>query len=734
MNKVIKYVFIVLLLLIINFCVVKVEAGYFSPVTEGSVTDPTDFDYTIALVGDTQTINRDRPEHMKTIYDYIVENVEDKNIVHVAGMGDITDQSGAREYETALEQFRRLDGLVSYSLQRGNHDTTITYEKYLGVSATYCGYSSQYKEYFINSANTVHEFSAGNLDYLLLTLDFGPSDEVLEWANGVVAAHPYHNVIISTHGYLDENGNLIRKSSSSSNTGLGGYNNGTDIWDKLVSKHENIVMVVCGHTAVDDVVVRKTEGIHGNTVTQILVDTQYTDRDDIKVGGDGLGVVTMMYFSNGGKTIDLRYYATIKEGYHGKQNQFRMEVDVVQRKLDAVNDGISKLPDSVGLENQDDVNKLYNLYLSLSEEEKASIDVTKLVQALNQIDVCKANLFDQKVLELPEVITLEDSEEMLALRDEYRNSTDFFKQNVKQLELYEKKYSEFVVLVSMQNAPIINKEILHLPYPLTLNDKNLVEDLRNRYEELDETSKKKVTFISKLVEAETIISILSEQYEKALLVDEMITNLPKTIDLSCEEEVLYVRQEYIKLDSVAKEYVTKLDVLEKAEKTIFDAHLMKNAKTLNEMILSLPDDITLSDKGIIESIRNRYDALDEESRKYVSELFLLETFEARIRILEQIKAKVDLLNDKVDALPSNITPNDKELVEGLLEEYRKLTKEEKQFFTKMDKLNTSLAALNQENSDGCNGSVIPSILGLVLLACSVFVLQRQKKLRKDNWQ
>ena len=309
MKKITRYILCVLLLFI-TFSLFKVVSVDAETITDPS---PDEYDYSIAVIGDTQTINRDRPEHMKTIYDYVVENVEAKKIVHVAGMGDITDQHQPREYETALEQFRRMDGLVQYSLQRGNHDTSDTFETYLGVNSTYCGYSSQYKEYFQNSTNAVFEFSAGNLDYLLITLDFGPHDDVLEWANEVVAAHPYHNVIISTHGYLDENGNLIRKSSSSSNTGLGGYNNGTDIWDKLVSKHKNIVMVLCGHTAVDDVVIRRTEGIHGNMVTQILVDTQYTDRDDIKAGGDGLGVVSMMYFSNGGKTIDFRYYATIKE-------------------------------------------------------------------------------------------------------------------------------------------------------------------------------------------------------------------------------------------------------------------------------------------------------------------------------------------------------------------------------------------------------------------------------------
>ena len=359
---------------------------------------PEDYDYSFAVIGDTQTINRWRPKHMKTIYDYIVNNIEAKKIKHVAGLGDITDQSWDREYEAAIEQFKRLDEKgVSYSLIRGNHDSPETYEKYLGVNSTYCNYSLQYKDYFGNSTTTAHEFSAGNLDYLLITLDFGPTDAELEWASKVVEAHPYHNVIISTHGYMGTDGFLIRESSTNSNIQHGGYNEGTHIWDKLVSQHENIVLVLCGHEPTTDVKILRTKGVHGNVVTQMLIDTQYADRDDMpdifdkpaEKGKDGYGVVSMLYFSNGGKTVDFRYYATIKGYHYNTMNQFRMNINVIKRKVDTISDEISNLPDrnSITLANQEEVFKLNELYLSLTDEEKATIDNTKLVAALEQVNL-----------------------------------------------------------------------------------------------------------------------------------------------------------------------------------------------------------------------------------------------------------------------------------------------------------------------------------------------------------
>ena len=704
-------------------------------VSDSVVPSADEYDYSMAVIGDTQTVNNHRPEHIKTIYDFVVNNVESMKIQHVAGMGDITDASYDREYTNAIEQFKRLDGLVSYSLVRGNHDSVATFEKYLGVESTYCGYSSQYKEYYKNSTNTVHEFSAGNLDYLVLVLDLGAADDVLEWASDVVEAHPYHNVIISTHGYLDRNGFLLRPSSPGSTVNHGGYNEGTDLWEKFVSQHENIVLVLCGHEPADEVKVLKTKGVHGNIVTQVLINTQYVDRDDINAGGDGYGIVSMLYFSNGGQTVDFRYYSTIKDYYFKTYNQFSMNLNIIKRKLDVVKDGILNLPqkENISLSDEESILELNNLYLSLSGEEKNMVDTAKLVEALEQIDICKAQSFDEIVLGLPEEITLEDKDILFTLKEMYENSSDIFKQEAKQIELYKEKIESLMIIFNKINAPIINKEILYLSYPLALDDREKVLDLRKQYNELDEESKKNVIYIEKLEEAEAIINILLEQYEKALIVDEMIANLPDKIDLNCEEEVKSVRAEYAKLDPIAKDYVTRIDILESAEDSIADAYSKKRSKDLNEMILSLPDDISLADKEIIVNIRNRYDLLDEEGKKYVSEIFLLETFEARIRILEELKVKVDVINAKVESLPSNISPDDRELVESLLEEYNNLTADEKQLFTQIDKLNSALDSLENKTDDkGCAGSAISSIFGLIFLLGAVVILQKQKKLRKDN--
>ena len=52
----------------------------------------------------------------------------------------------------------------------------------------------------------------------------------------------------------------------------GGYNNGDHLWDKLISRYGNIYMVLSGHDPCDNVVTLQSKGIHGNTVTQMLID------------------------------------------------------------------------------------------------------------------------------------------------------------------------------------------------------------------------------------------------------------------------------------------------------------------------------------------------------------------------------------------------------------------------------------------------------------------------------
>ena len=96
------------------------------------------------------------------------------------------------------------------------------------------------------------------------------------------------------------------------------------MWEKLVSQHENIIMIVSGHDPSDYIVVTQTAGVHGNTVTQMLIDAQSLD-----MSMKGTGMVAIAYFSNGGKTVQMEYYSTIRQQWLLAENQFTMEVNAI---------------------------------------------------------------------------------------------------------------------------------------------------------------------------------------------------------------------------------------------------------------------------------------------------------------------------------------------------------------------------------------------------------------------
>ena len=286
-----------------------------------------DYSYSIDIIGDTQMVTYYHPEKLANIYDYIVENVDKKKTVHVAGVGDITEKSTPTEWSLAASQIYKLNRVVPYSLVRGNHDDVNSFSNIFGADSIY---KNQYIDrYSIGYANTVHEFSTDNLDYLLITLDFGASDSVLEWANKVVENHPYHNVIVSTHGYLDHYGGLIDKNYAFKLTGdQTAKNEGIDLWNKFISKHKNITMVFCGHIGYPDIILNQMVGENGNIVSQIQVDHQ-----EYEYYNDATGMIATLYFTEDGKTVNVEYYSPIRNQYYRARNQFSFKVNTIEREV-----------------------------------------------------------------------------------------------------------------------------------------------------------------------------------------------------------------------------------------------------------------------------------------------------------------------------------------------------------------------------------------------------------------
>ena len=282
----------------------------------------SDYAYSFAVIGDMQALNYYYPDYVSTMFEWIANNVESKKIKHVIGLGDITEKSETDEWSRAKQGYQMLDGKVDYSFVRGNHDTTAKYN----VTFPWTTYKETVGGAFANNMlNTYKTFEIGEVKYLMLNLDFGPGDDVLEWAGQICDQFPEHNVIINTHAYLYLDGAPITSDDHCPPVGNGGKNNGDDMWEKFVSKHENIVLILCGHMAGNRLVVSKDEGVNGNTVTTLLVNTSNVEKNN----NGALGMVAMLYFSEDGKNVEVEYYSTTTDRYYRSINQLSFDLDLV---------------------------------------------------------------------------------------------------------------------------------------------------------------------------------------------------------------------------------------------------------------------------------------------------------------------------------------------------------------------------------------------------------------------
>lgn len=225
---------------------------------------------------------------------WIIDNKTQTNIAFVMHEGDCTQDNLEIEWQRARGSMSLLDGVVPYAVAVGNHDglvnkmnDTTLFNKYFSV--TNYEDSPSFGGVFEagHMDNSYHFFSAGGLDWLVLSLEFGPRDEVLAWANTVVSNHPDRRVILVTHThvYTDNTLHGTFRYHGAKPTDYGRENDGTHVWQKLIRHHPNFAFVFNGHVHENGNGQGRLVkiGDHGNKVFQMLCNYQFNAN-----GGAGL--------------------------------------------------------------------------------------------------------------------------------------------------------------------------------------------------------------------------------------------------------------------------------------------------------------------------------------------------------------------------------------------------------------------------------------------------------------
>ena len=77
---------------------------------------------------------------------------------------------------------------------------------------------------------------------MVLSLNFAPGEEIINWADSVLEKHNKMPVILVTHAHLNLKGHINHPMPY----GLDGYV-GVRLWENFLKRHENINLVLCGH-------------------------------------------------------------------------------------------------------------------------------------------------------------------------------------------------------------------------------------------------------------------------------------------------------------------------------------------------------------------------------------------------------------------------------------------------------------------------------------------------------
>jgi hypothetical protein len=298
--------------------------------------------FSIVVLPDTQYYTQLQPELFDQQALWIRDNVEKHNIAFVAHVGDITNRNYEFEWFAVHKILGQLDGVVPYSVVGGNHDIgqkgsadsrETGFNKFFGVKR-FEGepwYGGQMGD---TNDNNYCYFSAGGMDFLVLSLEFGPRDETLAWANEVVQKHPDRRIIVVTHSYLT---NKNKRSVPGGKWGLEKYgeitgNTGEEMWQKFVKKHNNIFMVLCGHVFSPGTGRQVSVGENGNIVHEVLGNYQ----KQYPFGG---GWLRIMKFIPAENRVEVSTYSTMsnkyrldKDGKPDPESMFDLEYDMTSKQ------------------------------------------------------------------------------------------------------------------------------------------------------------------------------------------------------------------------------------------------------------------------------------------------------------------------------------------------------------------------------------------------------------------
>ncbi len=293
-----------------------------------SAAPPTiqDGSWTLAVIPDTQYYSQRYPHIFNAQTQFLADNKTSLNLAYVLHEGDLVQDNKPTEWDVASAAIQTLDTAdVPYSLLPGNHDyrgggnidRMSLMADYFPVSrlAAQPTFGGVYSGEPNSPHNSYSLFSAGGTDWLVLALEFGPRNQIVDWADDILKQYPDRQAMIVTHAYLywddtrhdwDGKGTLQTGNPHSYDISNlpGGVNDGEEMWTQL-KDNPNLQFILNGHTmssSDDGTGYLASTADNGNVVHQMLANYQ-------GYANGGNGYLRLLEFLSDGKTVHVRTYS-----------------------------------------------------------------------------------------------------------------------------------------------------------------------------------------------------------------------------------------------------------------------------------------------------------------------------------------------------------------------------------------------------------------------------------------
>jgi hypothetical protein len=306
--------------------------------------------FSIVLLPDTQFYSLSYPEMFEAQTAWIAEQKQTEKIAFVLHLGDIVDNYDQQyQWTRADGALKKLEAAqVPYVICAGNHDLNVGTRMGMLMNQNFppSRFAPSLQATFEPNKidNAYYFLPAGGRTWLIVSLEFGPRDEAVAWADQIFRQNADKPAILLTHAYMylgQERYDWVNHHDQFWNPHgynmPGTTNDGEEMFQKMVSKNDNILMVVSGHATLPEGAAGRlsTRRASGHYLHEMLsnyqgcpVDYMCINRETMKPVRGGEGMLRIIRVDPANRKASVGTYSPyLKMSLAGDAHNFELPLE-----------------------------------------------------------------------------------------------------------------------------------------------------------------------------------------------------------------------------------------------------------------------------------------------------------------------------------------------------------------------------------------------------------------------